>query len=121
MCTLKLKWRVDPKPTGRYASFQTRGWPSADVNGAAAAMLTSSESYQPRYGREDSPRDFVGDPLTIGVRVADWTNWNLGPKKDAAKAAFSWRTLKLRYSNIADAKAAAQRVLEQHPEFLKVL
>ncbi len=27
---IKLKWKVDPIPTGQWSSFQKRAWPSAE-------------------------------------------------------------------------------------------
>lgn len=119
---MKIKWKVGAKPSGSYASFHKRDWPSGEVNGHAAVSLDCSESYRGEYLNQQDPTGFDGKPLEIFVRIADWSNYNLGVAGsvlNANKGHFTWRTLKVRYRNIADAKAAAVRCLEVHSHFLR--
>lgn len=53
----KLKWRVDPAPTGPYRSFSKRAWPSADYpNGATAGYIINVD--------KSHMRDFTAKKLT---------------------------------------------------------
>jgi len=47
--TRKIVWRVQPPPTGRYRSFQRRGWPQATFgkDGPLLAMLDCEDDYTP--------------------------------------------------------------------------
>lgn len=109
---MKLKWKVDPPPTGQYKSFQKRGWPTGhDENDEAAAIMYHAESYTAQLAKDAGEN-------AITVQVADWTNENNG-RPDKNKASFTWRTLKQRFSNVKDAKAATEWFFQAHPEFLK--
>jgi len=47
---LKFVWVVAEVPTGRYRSFQKRGWPTAwynGRNGKPVAFLSSEDDYVP--------------------------------------------------------------------------
>ena len=103
-----LRWRVDPVPTGRYRSFQTRGWPTGEYpDGRAAASLHCDDEYTPARARGEQPHG------PIKVRVAQW----FSPEERGERAAFEWRTVKRRAATLEEAKALAVRVLRQHPEF----
>ena len=39
--TPKVKWKVASAPTGRYRSFERRGWPGADYEGDIPAASIS--------------------------------------------------------------------------------
>lgn len=86
MAKVKLVWRVSPAPSGRYSSFQSRAFPSANYkNGEPAAQLICSESYQSFH------KDATG--LEIVIMVALWEN-----------DTFNWRKLKRSARSIAEAK-----------------
>lgn len=97
---MKLKWKVQPEPTGRYRSFEKRGWPTAEYeNQKIAASIHCDDDYVSARVRE-------GDHKELTVRVADYsvTPWE-------------WRTVKERARTLDEAKALALRVLEHHPHF----
>jgi ribosomal protein L37AE/L43A len=99
--TVKLKWRIDPAPTGPYSSFQKRNWPSAYyANGSPAAQLICPDPYHPRDAKE-------GKHASLKVRVADWS-----------QKPWKWRAVKGEFKTLAEAKAAAARVIEQVPAFI---
>lgn len=94
----KLKWRVSPEPQGRYRSFQTRAWPSAEYkNGAAAAYMANENSYEPAIHKNAT--DSV-----ITLFVAQWVqkegNWT-----------FKWRSLGVRARSIKEGKELIETFL----------
>lgn len=98
---IKLKWRVCPKPTGPYRSFEQRSWPGADfLSGDPAAQIICDDQYEPsRISGADH------GPLTI--RVAYYN-------KD--KVGFEWKTLKARARTLSEAKELAQKFFTTNPE-----
>jgi hypothetical protein len=95
-----LKWKVDEAPTGRYRSFQSRGWPSAEYkDGRPAAAIYCEDSYEPANAR-------TGKHAPLSVRVADHsvTPWK-------------WRTVKQRFATLQEAKDGITKLLEQFPKF----
>ena len=97
---MKLKWRVQPEPTGRYRSFKKRGWPTAEyIDGCIAASISCEDDYVPARVKS-------GDHKELVVRVADYS---VKPWK--------WRTVKARASTLEEAKALVVRVLEAHAHF----
>ena len=101
--SIKLKWRVDPAPTGRYRSFQKRYWPSAEyTNQRPAFSIVCEDEYRPQNVKTGEHK-----PLTVRVAVYN-------------ERSFDWRTLKTRADTLADAKALAQRAIDQHPEWLPI-
>jgi len=103
----KLKWRVAPVPTGRFCSFEGRGWPSADVGERIMVDLDCEDEYVPAKVR-------VGDHKPIKVLVAEWYK----KEERGDRAAFEWRTLKKRAATLKEAKALAQDFVNRHPEYL---
>jgi hypothetical protein len=105
---LKLVWRVEPRPTGRDASFQTRGWPSAELeDGTAAVSLHCADEYVPadvRAGRHG--------PITI--KVADRR-----PETIAEKGAWIWRTLKRKAATLDEAKAIVAEFMTANPHVVR--
>ncbi len=97
---LKLKWRVDQPPTGRYRTFMKRGWPEAEANGRPVAWLDAERSYEPRHAEDTE----------LTVRVRNWSD-PLAPMK----------TLKARPVGVKAAKALVARFFEAHPEWLKII
>lgn len=106
---MKLKWKVNEVPTGRYRSFHKRGWPSclySNDNLAAQIYSSTNQEYVPSQVKAGTH-----DPLNVWV-----TDWS-ARKTNPAGPAFTWRKLKKTFSTLSAAKAAAEGVLSQHPEF----
>ena len=96
---MKIIWRVDPAPTGRYRSFSRRAWPSAEYeDGRFAANITCADEYHP-----EDVRNAKHDVLT--VRVADWS---VRPWKA--------RTMTSKFRTLAEAKKAFADLIEKCPE-----
>jgi hypothetical protein len=65
-CPNKVVWHVAPVPTGRYRSFERRGWPTANYgkHGLIAASISCDDEYYPSDVRE-------GKHAPLTVRIAD--------------------------------------------------
>ena len=103
---LKLKWKVQTKETGRYASFHKRGWPDAEYeNGDTAAMITCKDSYSFTKAKSGNH-----EPLTILLEIITMAILkNMGmPELLKIKATFP---------NLTEAKNFITGYLERHPEF----
>lgn len=101
---MKLRWKVDPEPTGPYSSFQHRSWPQAFYpDGRYAGTLQCSEPYVPQAVRDNSHA-----PLFLLVN-----HYN------HPQAGNGWRVLrsKASYPTLKDAKEAFARMLDAHPEY----
>ncbi len=97
---MKLKWKVGEAPTGRYRSFEKRGWPCADfADGRCAAMIQCDDSYVPAAARE-------GNHAPLSVYIADYS----------AGKSFKWRKLKLTAATLDEAKAIAANFWSKRPE-----
>lgn len=105
---MKLKWTVDPAPTGPYRSFQGRSWPRGEANGEAAARILCEDDYRPANARSGEHK-----PLRVAV-----AQWNLTAEERVGQGAFRWRTLKATAATLPEAKALAERFFEAHPEYL---
>lgn len=100
---MKIIWRVGDSPTGMYRSFSQRTWPSAaDENGNAIAAMYHGESYTAQLAADAGEN-------RIQVAIADWS--------DKKHGAFTWKTLKQRFSDVKSAKAAVANFWEAHPEY----
>lgn len=99
---VKLKWKVDAPPTGKFRSFIKRGWPYADYpDGNSAVRLYAETAYHPSLTKGQ-----VSFPITIRVAFHH-------PKEEwLEKGAFTWRTLKVRAYSLEEAKALAQTFIE---------
>ena len=63
---MKITWKVDEAPTGRYRSFQKRSWPTATyADGKIAAQIYADQSYT---GHESRRTD-----LELAVSIADYS------------------------------------------------
>jgi transcription elongation factor Elf1 len=103
----KIKWRVDPPPTGQWSSFSQRAWPSADyVNGDPAASIHCSEEYRPANVKS-------GQHPPLKVWVADW---NIPPEERGKKGRWVWRAMKGEFATLKEAQAAAAKLIDAHPE-----
>jgi len=100
---MKLKWRVQPEPTGPYSSFFVRGWPSAKFeDGRTAAVIHCDDDYVPRNAR-------TGNHGELTVRIAWWT------AKLDGRFTFEWRTLKKRVKTLPEAKELALAFFRKYP------
>jgi hypothetical protein len=96
---VKLKWRVAPAPTGRYRSFDKRGFPSAEYpDGRPAAMLECEESYKATFARN-------GGHKPVAVCVADYSKGG---------GRFTWRKLLVEFASIDYAKEMAARAIARN-------
>jgi len=104
----KIKWHVDSEPTGRYRSFERRGWPSADyANGDVAARIECPDEYHPRDVRE-------GKHAPLTVFVSAWRPE--GSEERKQKGAFGWRKLTQQFATLKEAQAATAKIIDEHPE-----
>ena len=99
---VKLKWKVDEKPTGRYRSFVKRHWPKAHLGHRSAFWIVCSESYVPSIAR-------LGPHMPLRLRAAI-------AQPDGR---WDWRPLKGEFATLSEAKAHAQKMLDKHPEWFK--
>ena len=98
---LKLKWKIADKPTGRYAGFEKRGWPSAEFeDGRTAVQITCKSDYCIKSAKS-------GNHDELSVRVADYsvTPWK-------------WRLMTQTFATLESAKAGAVELFNKRPEFL---
>ena len=103
----KLKWRVDPAPTGPYRSFSKRAWPSADYpNGATAGYIINvyKVPYEGFHRKETN--------LNLKVRIAKWV------KKEDGSDTFVWVVSRRTFSTIAEAKEGLNKLLEANPNLM---
>ena len=100
---MKIKYEVAPAPTGRYRSFQHRGWPTGYVNDEVAVGFSCSDDYTPSSVKE-------GRHAPIRVRIA---------VRQGRKVSFDWRHLKGEFKTLDDAKSYALRFLNANPHVLE--
>lgn len=101
---MKLKWKVDPKPTGRFSSFDARGWPRAeDENGEIQAAI-HAEGIARVLTIQYTPEKAKSNDLTLRVRV----RIDSAPDDVEKYGKWRWATLKNSFSSLAAAKAGAQ-------------
>lgn len=109
---VKLYWKVQPEPTGRYRSFEHRGWPCAyydkscgqDVGSKPAAFLYCEDDYRPSDVR-------LGNHKEIKVSILHHTHPERGN---------SWKVfyLRKRAATLDEAKQMVQEFLEKNPEWM---
>lgn len=102
---MKVVWRVDPPPTGRYRSFERRAWPQASYgkDGKPAAFLDSTDEYEPSKVR-------TGEHAPISITICHHQHPNRGN---------SWALLKLKATakTLAEAKSMVAQLIAKHPEY----
>lgn len=102
---MKIQWRVDPSPVGRYKSFQKRKWPTAWYSDVwkPMAFIRCEDSYEPSNVK-------LGDHAPLTVVLCHHRH---------PQAGNSWKLLRMkkRFENLAEAKIAVQDFLDAHPEF----
>lgn len=100
---MKMQWKVEPNPTGRYRSFQFRGWPSLEYeDGQLAASIHCEDSYSMSLVKS-------GRHGPLSVHIYDYS---LGAQHRKC------RVLVERFTDLGKAKAAAEATLRRHPQFL---
>ena len=105
-----IKWKVDEEPTGRYRSFDKRGWPNAsykDKEESPAARIRCEDEYIPANVKTENHK-----PLK--VYVADWSNRERDPKGTA----FIWLKVKGEFVTLKQAKDAAEKIINKY-EYLR--
>jgi hypothetical protein len=102
---MKLIWKVDPEPTGPFKSFQSRAWPSAELDGELVLQIfcPAKDDYTPAKARGDRAHK----PLR--VKVTD---------RRQPMSTWQWRTIKGEFATLAEAKEAGKKFLCEHPEIL---
>ncbi len=98
-----IKWKVDPEPTGRYRSFDRRGWPDAHYKNKSedvAARIRCEDEYYPRNVKS-------GNHKPLKVYVADWSR---SPKGTS----FIWLKIKGEFKTLKEAKEAAEKIIEKY-------
>ena len=104
MADVKLHWQVAPSPTGRYRSFDKRGWPTAyyGKGGKPAAFIYCEDSYNPAEVREGSHGE-----LTVNIA-----------HHQHPRAENGWEVVRLarRAKTLDEAKALAADYINRHPE-----
>ena len=106
--TPKIRWKVSPEPTGRYRSFDRRGWPFAEyADGRSAARIQSEDDYVPSLVRE-------GKHTPLEVYVADYS---ITPTEEKP-APWKWRRMKSEFATLKEAQEAVVKLLAAHPEIL---
>jgi glutamine amidotransferase-like uncharacterized protein len=100
---MKLIWRVQPVPTGRYRSFEKRGWPEATFDNqdkTPAAMIACEVDYKISIAKSGNHPE-----LTVRVRVPSETSWK-------------WATLKKRAANMREAKDLVDLFYKANPQYI---
>lgn len=103
MSKVKLKWYVQPAPTGRYRSFAPRGFPSADYKNLsrpyAAVLLHCKDDYIPSSVK-------IGKHSEITIRIAIWEEQGRG---------FDWVKLEQTAKTVSEAKQIAEDFINNNP------
>lgn len=108
---MKLKWQGSDVPTGRYRSFERRGWPTATIgDGIAMVRLLCDDGYIPTNVK-------TGKHGEISIHIAFWHTDDERHVQDVG--AFRWVTLVKRAASLSDAKSIAQEFLSRRTEFVE--
>ena len=100
---MKIKWKVAEAPTGRYRSFEKRGWPVAIYeSGHYAGYISCADEYYPANVKTGQHA-----PLTIGLY--DYSQGSQNRK--------SWR-FKKEFATLAEAKEGLIDALKKHPDWI---
>ena len=94
---MKYKWKVQPIPTGRYRSFEHRGFPEAEYeNGETAALILCDDEYYP-------PDVKIGNhkPLKLRITVHSVIPWK-------------WMTVKGEFKTLKEAKNKFDELIKKY-------
>lgn len=101
---MKVKWIVAPKPTGRYRSFEKRGWPHAEYeDGQYAGSIVCTDQTQNYVPSQVK----TGNHPPLKVRVYDYS----GPQRASV-------ITKTEYKTLAEAKEVLAELLHKFPHFI---
>lgn len=104
MADVKIHWKVDPSPVGKYRSFEKRAWPTAyyGKNGKPAAFIRCADAYCPAEAREGTHGE-----LTIDIA-----------HHQHPKAGNSWTLMRLarRAKTLTEARTIVAEFIARHPE-----
>jgi hypothetical protein len=95
-------------PTGRYRSFDKRGWPMGYLHDEPVAALYCKDEYVPRKVQAE-------DHGPIKICVAQ--HFAPGTPERKEHGGFRWLTLKRRARSLLEAKQLAHEILSDHPEW----
>lgn len=102
---VKLIWKVDEKPTGRYASFEKRSWPTAFYqNGEYAASISCEDAYNPRDAKEGKHKPLI-------LRLANYSI----PSNLENNSGWTMVRAKKEFATLKELKLAAIELLEKNP------
>ena len=105
---VKLRWRVQEMSTGRWRSFNKRGWPSADYpNDLPAVNIHCEDAYEPRNVDE-------GKHAPLTVMIADYSR----PSNPTTGKGFTWVKATKQFATLEEAKRGAERILQAHPQLM---
>lgn len=110
MDNYKIKWKVSEPPSGKYRSFEPRGWPSAyfiDKEQNPAGYILCEDEYIPKNVK-------TGNHRTLALYVADYS------KSNAETGRFVWRKAKKYFTTLQEAKEALDRIYKKYPEILPI-
>lgn len=103
---MNIKWKVAEAPTGKYRSFERRGWPTAyydSVGGKPAAFLSCDDAYVPTCVR-------TGAHAPIKVIV-------LHHNHPEAKSSWKRFVMKERAATLSRAKEMVAEFLSAHKDW----
>jgi len=100
---VKIKWEVNPAPTGRFRSFQRRGWPVGMLTTNQRVLLSCEDDYVPAKVKAGDHR-----PIKISVDIAN-----------PLTGATSLVDLKKQAATMTDAKAIAADFFDRNPQYIK--
>lgn len=98
---MKIKWRVDPAPTGKWRSFTKRGWPMAETTDKGEPVFRLDCADVPRLVREGKHAE-IEILVRCGRQALDGLGWQ-------------WKRLVKRAATLDEAKAIVARFIEQNP------
>jgi hypothetical protein len=104
MSKIKLKWHVQPAPTGHYRSFESRGFPDADYANLPKALAAVSLSCKDEYIPSDVK---IGKHSEITIHIAFWHE---------DKKGFDWKQLKSKAKTLKEAKEIAENFINAYPQ-----
>ena len=99
----KIKWKVDPAPTGKYSSFSKRGWPIAnyvDANESSCAAIYCEDDYNIRDAAS-------GKHKPLELRLADHS-----------KTPWRWVKVTKTFATLQEAKDGVLQLLEKYPHLM---
>ena len=100
--TVKIKWEVSPAPTGRYKSFQRRGWPVGRLDAGNSVILFCKDTYVPANIK-------TGNHSEITVMVDVWND---------AYGNLKRVTLKKSAATLKEAKEVAASFFNANPQYI---